>query len=119
MGMPRRALVAVGLCVASLCASGAGAASSGPAEWPRFRGPNGQGVAGAGARPPVEFGLDKNLAWAADLPPGISSPVVAAGRVYLTAFSDKALETICLDAATGKILWRKLQEEENRKVSLQ
>jgi len=107
MGMPRRALVAVGLCVASLCASGAGAASSGPAEWPRFRGPNGQGVAGAGARPPVEFGLDKNLAWAADLPPGISSPVVAAGRVYLTAFSDKALETICLDAATGKILWRK------------
>ena len=60
-------------------------AQPGPAaDWPRFRGPNGQGVAADGAKPPVEFGPAKNLAWKADLPPGHSSPVVSAGRVFLS-----------------------------------
>src|SRR5512132_1234563 len=107
MTTPRGMLFAVALWVGAVCASGEGGAPADPGDWPRFRGPNGQGVAAAGARPPVEFGLDKHLAWSADLPPGISSPVVAAGRVYLTGFADNTLETICLDAASGKILWRK------------
>jgi outer membrane protein assembly factor BamB len=107
MRTPRRVTFVVGLCVSALCATHARGASNDPGDWPRFRGPNGQGVAAADARPPVEFGMGKNLAWSTELPPGISSPVVAAGRVFLTAFADKKLETICLDAATGKILWRK------------
>src|SRR5439155_25597543 len=34
-------------------------------------------------------------------------PVVAEGRIFLTACHEKKLETICLDAATGNILWRR------------
>jgi outer membrane protein assembly factor BamB len=109
MGTPRRVLLAAALFAAALLSvvSGVRTAFAASGDWPRFRGPNGQGVAAEGARPPVEFGVGKNVAWAAELPPGISSPVVAAGRIYLTAFADKTLETICLDAATGKILWRR------------
>jgi outer membrane protein assembly factor BamB len=82
-------------------------ASAAAADWPRFRGPNGQGVAADDARPPVEFGPGKNMAWSVELPPGHSSPVVAGGRVYLTAFADGKLETICVDAAAGKVRWRR------------
>src|SRR2546421_11728650 len=76
-------------------------------DWPRFRGPNGQGVAAEGARPPAEFGAGKNLAWAVELPPGHSSPVVSGGRVVLTGYDGKQLETICLDPTSGKVMWRR------------
>src|SRR5262249_8806953 len=47
-----------------------------PLAWPRFRGPNGSGVA-EGQKPPLEFGPDKNVRWKVAVPPGISSPIVA------------------------------------------
>jgi outer membrane protein assembly factor BamB len=76
-------------------------------DWPRFRGPNGQGVAAEGAKPPAEFGAGKNAAWAVELPPGHSSPVVSAGRIFVTAYDGTKLETICLDATGGKVMWRR------------
>jgi outer membrane protein assembly factor BamB len=100
----RTAAFALVLLMARLAAQGAATAT---ADWPRFRGPNGQGVAAEGARPPVEFGPNRNLAWKTDLPPGHSSPVVASGRVFLTAYDAGKLETICLDAAGGSVLWRR------------
>src|SRR5262245_43329798 len=45
--------------------------------WPRFRGPNGSGVADH-AKPPVEFGPDKNVKWKVPVPSGLSSPIIAA-----------------------------------------
>ena len=91
------------------------------AQWPQFRGPNGSGVADA-HNLPIQFGPGKNEVWAVDLPPGHSSPVIAGGRIFVTAVEseslvrisrDKAADsgqgklwTICLDEATGKTLWR-------------
>src|SRR5258708_6118336 len=90
-------------------------------QWPQFRGPNASGVAAA-RNLPVEFSSEKNAVWRVDLPPGHSSPVIAGGRIFLTAVEnesptrigrDKAADsgqgqllTICLDRATGKVLWR-------------
>lgn len=104
MRSPRLVLLTLLVSWGSGPASAEGAA--GPSDWPRFRGPNGQGVAAEGARPPLAFGADKNVAWSTALPPGHSSPVVSGGRVFLTAFDNGKLETICLDAASGSILWR-------------
>jgi len=104
MSASRFASVVLTLLLVAEAASGGAVA---PSDWPRFRGPNGQGVAPDDARPPSQFGTDKNLAWATELPPGHSSPVVAEGRIFLTACHEKKLETICLDAATGNILWRR------------
>src|SRR5438105_15325836 len=82
-------------------------------SWPEFRGPTGQGIVRQGGLP-VEWGPARNVAWKQAIPGrGWSSPVVAAGRVYLTssvAVADspshnQSLRALCLDAATGKFVW--------------
>lgn len=82
------------------------------ADWYQFRGPTGQGHADD-ARLPTEWDQKKNVAWRTELPgKGWSSPVVAAGRIYVTTAvptettpPDYSLRTICLDAKTGNIVW--------------
>src|SRR2546421_55484 len=81
-------------------------ATAASGQWDRFRGPNGTGVSADSARLPAEFGPGKNLIWRRELPPGHSSPVIAGGRIYLTAVEHDRLYTICLEADTGRILWK-------------
>jgi outer membrane protein assembly factor BamB len=76
-------------------------------EWPRFRGPNGTGV-GAVAGLPAHWNAT-NYRWSVRLPgPGHSSPVLWGQRLFLNcAASDgQATLTVCLDADTGRRLWR-------------
>ncbi|HZS10022.1 MAG TPA: PQQ-binding-like beta-propeller repeat protein [Blastocatellia bacterium] len=79
-------------------------------DWSRFRGPNGTGVSHA-TNLPVEFGPEKNVVWKTPLPPGHSSPVLAGNRIFVTAHTKEKesykLLVICLDRATGKILWQR------------
>ncbi len=82
------------------------AATTFAADWPRFRGPNGSGVAETKGLP-AEFGPGKNVAWKTALPPGHSSPIVSGDRIYLTAFEGDTLLTIALERSTGKIVWRR------------
>src|SRR5579872_4103171 len=80
---------------------------AGAAEWPQFRGPNSSGI--GDGKPPVEFGPSQNVFWKAAAGAGLSSPVIARGRVFLTEFDrpTKELATLCIDQRTGKILWRR------------
>ena len=82
------------------------AAFAGDSQWGQFRGANGSGVDTASGYP-VEFSPAKNVVWKTAVPYGQSSPVVADGRVYVTASEPGRLLTICLDAKTGKELWRR------------
>lgn len=77
-----------------------------PPAWPQFRGPNGSGVADA-EKPPVEFGPEKNLKWKVPVPTGMSSPVIARDKLFLTAFDGGKLYTVAYATADGKELWRK------------
>lgn len=76
------------------------------ARWPRFRGPDGTGVA-EDAKPPAEFGPGKNVRWQVDVPSGLSSPCVWGDRLFLTAFDGGKLWTLCHDTKTGRELWRR------------
>ncbi len=80
------------------------------ADWPQFRGPGGSGVS-AETGLPVRWDQVTNVRWRADLPGrGLSAPVVAGGRVYVTACSgplQDRLHVLCLDEATGKTLWHR------------
>ena len=76
------------------------------ADWPRFRGPNGSGVAETSALPD-SIGPDKHVVWKTALPPGHSSPVISGERIFLTAYEGEKLLTIALDRKSGKILWRR------------
>src|SRR5438034_10762368 len=75
-------------------------------EWSQFRGPNGAGVAEE-PKLPAEFGPNKNVVWKTALPEGKSSPALTPNRIFLTAAEGPHLLTLCLDRATGKILWRR------------
>lgn len=78
-------------------------------DWPRFRGPNGTGVS-ADSGIPVEFGEKQNLRWKVEIPgAGNSSPIVSKQKIFLQAASADGAERtlICLDLATGKIVWKK------------
>jgi outer membrane protein assembly factor BamB len=78
-------------------------------NWPRFRGPNGQGVA-AGTSVPVKWD-EKDLAWKIKLPgKGHSSPVIWQDTIYVTS-ADNANNTGYLSAVSindGTVLWQKL-----------
>ncbi|MFH5802448.1 PQQ-binding-like beta-propeller repeat protein [Alienimonas sp. DA493] len=77
--------------------------------WPQFRGPNRTGV-GVGTNPPTEWGEEKNVRWAVDVPGrGNSSPVVDGGRVFLTAADEETQTQLLLayDLASGEQLWRR------------
>ena len=60
---------------------------------------------------PVKWSATENVRWKSELPGrGVSSPVIAAGRVYVTCASgyrERRLHVVCLDAATGKQLWER------------
>lgn len=77
----------------------------GPAAWNRFRGPNGTGIA-AGAFP-AEIGPAEHVLWVRELPPGRSSPVLSAKRVFLTALEGEQLVTLGLERDTGAVLWKR------------
>ena len=75
-------------------------------EWSQFRGPNGSGVSETKGLP-AEFGPTKNVLWKTALPAGHSSPVLTRDRIFVTAHNSDKLFVICLDRATGKILWQR------------
>jgi hypothetical protein len=77
-------------------------------NWPRFRGPNGQGISDA-TTIPVKWS-DQDYKWKVALPGGgHSSPVVWDGKVFVTSGDDKTLQgvVLCLAAADGREQWRK------------
>ena len=75
-------------------------------DWPQWLGPKRDG---ASAEKVAAWKEAPKAAWRADVGPGFSVPVVAAGRCFVHArVPDKdAEEVIALDARTGKELWRK------------
>jgi len=96
-------------------------------DWTQFRGPGGEGHSDAKGLP-TEWSEQKNVVWKVPLPgSGWSSPVLAAGKLYLTAAIaeggktgasvDRRLHVFCLDAKTGKTIWdRDVFEQEGRKA---
>lgn len=85
-------------------------------DWPQFRGPNGSGISDTTGLP-LEFGPNvivwklefggNNIIWRTPLPPGHSSPVLTADRIFATAVEGEKLWAIALDRASGKMLWRR------------
>lgn len=79
------------------------------ADWPQFRGPNGNGVANGAA---VSAKLDAgSIVWAANLPGrGLSSPIILGDRVFVTCSSgpkQNRLHVICFNARDGSQRWER------------
>ena len=80
------------------------------ADWTQFRGPGGTGVSPE-TNLPVEWSKTEGLRYKVELPGrGLSNPVIADGRVYVTACSgyrESRLHVLCFEEATGKKLWER------------
>lgn len=95
------------------------AVSSSAADWPRFRGPTGDGITNDTSIP-LKWSDKENIIWRTELPgAGSSSPIVSGDRVFLTCYSGYGLDAkdpgdlsklkrhaICLNRRDGKILWQ-------------
>jgi outer membrane protein assembly factor BamB len=109
---------------------GGGEARPAPLNWPSLRGPGGSGVAD-GQHPPLTWDVKAgtNVRWKTPIPGlGHSGPIVWGDRVFVTTavsgdpdpkvrtgnygdvasvndVSKHAWQVLCLDRATGKVLW--------------
>jgi outer membrane protein assembly factor BamB len=79
------------------------------ADWPSWRGPGRDGLSEDKA--PVAWSATDNVRWKAALPgAGVSAPVVAGGRVFVTSSSGRSheeLHLLCFRAADGRPLWQR------------
>jgi outer membrane protein assembly factor BamB len=77
------------------------------ADWPQFRGPNGNGTS-EDATVPAKLDT-RSLTWAADLPGrGLSSPIIVGARVFVTCASgpkQDRLHIICFNTHDGSKRW--------------
>src|SRR5579871_1246753 len=108
-------------------------------NWPSWRGPTANGVASAGANPPIHWNATTNIQWKAELPGrGSATPVVWGDQVFvITAietdreakpdelpkpdprFETKTkppthfyrFEVLSFDRSTGKLRWRQTATE--------
>lgn len=74
-------------------------------EWPQWRGPNRDGVAASISLPkprPEKF----KLQWKVNVGEGYSSPVVAAGKIYVHARQGEREVVSCLRPEDGKMIWQ-------------
>ncbi len=80
------------------------------ADWTGFRGTGSAAVATDGDYP-GKWTLKDNLRWKVDLPGrGLSNPIVAGGKVIVTAcsgFKQRRLHVLCFDEKTGVKLWER------------
>ncbi len=77
-------------------------------DWPQFRGVNCEGISSSSDSLPTEFSSTEHVKWAASLGDGIGSPVVAAGRAFVSEMVDeRTVALVAFDAKSGKQLWRR------------
>lgn len=108
----------LGLALFALCFALGGVAAAEEknpvAGWPEFRGPRGNGhaaLAGAAAHDlPRAWSETEHVAWKTPIPErGWSTPVILDDQIWLTTATPEGHDfyVICVDAATGEILFNK------------
>lgn len=87
--------------------SAAGIGARAGEQWPRFRGPSGQGVT-SDTRLPLTWDAGSGIRWQADIPgDGWSSPIVWEDTVFLTTATDggASARVLAFDRRTGGMRW--------------
>ena len=94
----------ISLVACSALLFGAGLAQA--QDWPQWRGPNRDGKV-TGFSAPATWPQQFTQKWKVSIGSGVdSSPALVGNRLYVFARQGQEETTICLDAATGKELWK-------------
>jgi outer membrane protein assembly factor BamB len=100
----RRMFTAVALSV--LIAASAYAQTTPLLDWPRFRGANGDGVSIETNWNAKSLRGDARILWKANVGTGFSSVVIENDRLYTIGLVNSDNIVFCLDASTGKLIWK-------------
>ena len=76
------------------------------ADWPHWLGPARNGLSPESSRWDQKAWPPKQPCWEANVDEGSSSPIVVAGRLYTLGWADERDTLYCLDATTGRELWK-------------
>src|ERR1700743_3550871 len=88
------------------CASFFLCAMAHAADWPQWRGPNRDAVVKDPNHTLDKLPEDPKVLWKIDAGPGQSSPVISGGKVLYLDAQGKEETAHCVDAASGKELWK-------------
>ncbi|HEX4954965.1 MAG TPA: PQQ-binding-like beta-propeller repeat protein [Thermoanaerobaculia bacterium] len=101
--MPRPSLLPAATLVAALAVPVAYGAAH---DWPQYRGPDRSGVGTATGLARSWPATGPTVVWKRPIGAGFSSVAVVDGRVYVGAAEGEREFALCLEATTGKELWR-------------
>jgi len=87
------------------CLTTAFAARAATQDWPQWRGPSRDAKA-SGFAAPASWPKEITPKWKVTVGRGDASPAVVDGKVYVFARQDADELLVCLEAATGKEVWR-------------
>jgi outer membrane protein assembly factor BamB len=75
-------------------------------DWPGWRGPTADGHASSSQTVPIQWSETERVRWKTPLRGrGHSSPTLVGDRIYLTTATADEQAVICLDRASGRVLW--------------
>jgi len=100
MKIVNRTLVVVSGCVALLSAGRVAAQ-----DWPQWRGPNRDGKI-AGFTAPKTWPKELSEKWKVTVGEGVATPALVGNKLYVFSREEGGEILRCLDAATGKELWK-------------
>jgi outer membrane protein assembly factor BamB len=76
------------------------------ADWPRWRGPNGDGISAETEWEPVALARGPKILWKADIGSGYSNVVIKDDSLYTMGKLKGKPSVFCFNAETGKIIWQ-------------
>src|SRR6476661_7829032 len=74
-------------------------------DWPQWRGPARDGKTES-FKPPSTWPKELKQNWKVTVGEGVATPALVGDKLYVFARTEGAETTSCLDAATGKELWK-------------
>jgi outer membrane protein assembly factor BamB len=75
--------------------------------WPRWRGPNGNGISTETDWDPTAIAKGPKIVWIADIGSGYSNVAIRDNRIYTMGGKGRDNIFSCLNAETGKVIWRR------------
>lgn len=100
-------LAALVFCLSCPAAPDPATRPAGGENWPRFRGPTGQGLS-AEKTLPLHWTSTSNVLWKTEIPGvGWSSPIVWGNRIFLTTATQSGTKchVLCLDRQSSHVRW--------------
>jgi outer membrane protein assembly factor BamB len=80
------------------------------ADWPRWRGPKGDGISTETDLDPTALLKGLQILWKATVGLGYSNVVIKDNHLYTMGILDRKTTVFCLSAETGKEIWRRVTE---------